>query len=209
MRNETEGNPERFVSKRDRLKAERFPYVSRGGVKLAHALKVFHLDVHGMTALDVGASTGGFTDCLLQHGASKVYAVDVGYGQLAEKLRKDPRVTVIDRTNIRTLSSEKLPEKVQLVTIDVSFISLATIFPVLQRSLAEDAVIVALVKPQFEVEPHEVERGGVVRDLALHQRVIEQVMAAGHTQGWVWHAVTASFLTGADGNQEYFLLFQR
>ena len=148
------------------------PYVSRGGLKLDGALKAFGLDVAGWVCLDVGASTGGFSDCLLQRGAARVYAVDVGYGQLAWRLRQDPRVTVIERTNIRYLPAERIPEPVDLVTIDVSFISLKIVVPAVLKFLKPSGRLLPLVKPQFEVGKGQVGKGGVVRDPEQHARVL-------------------------------------
>lgn len=160
--------PENTVAVRD--KAPRF--VSRGGLKLAAGLKAFHIDVTGRTCLDVGASTGGFTDCLLQHGADCVYAVDVGYGQLAWRLRQDPRVIVIERTNIRYMAADRIPRPVSLITVDVSFISLRIVVPAVLKFLDESGTILVLIKPQFEVGKGKVGKGGVVRDPALHDAVL-------------------------------------
>jgi 23S rRNA (cytidine1920-2'-O)/16S rRNA (cytidine1409-2'-O)-methyltransferase len=154
------------------LKTEDFPYVSRGGLKLEKALKSFPVDLEAAVCLDIGASTGGFTDCLLQHGARKVYAVDVGYGQLAWKLRQDARVVAIERTNARHISPDAIPEKVDLVTIDVSFISLRLIVPAVLPMMKRTAGLIVLIKPQFEVGKGQVGKGGVVKDDRLHQDVI-------------------------------------
>ena len=154
------------------LKGEDIGYVSRGGLKLEKALKALNIDIAGFVCLDVGASTGGFTDCLLKHGASRVFAVDVGYGQLAWKLRQDPRVVVIERTNIRFMPEETLPQLVDLVTIDVSFISLKIVVPAVLKFMKKDARILSLIKPQFEVGKGYVGKGGVVKDPALHSKVI-------------------------------------
>ena len=168
------------------------PFASRGGVKLAAALDALGLDVGGAVALDAGASTGGFTDCLLQRGARRVYAVDVGRGQLAWKLRADPRVLVMDRTNLRHLPPEALPEKPELATLDLSFISLRTILPRLSRLLAPRARVLALVKPQFEVGKGRVPKGGVVRDPALHRSAVEGVRgAAGGSENLLPPLITA------------------
>jgi 23S rRNA (cytidine1920-2'-O)/16S rRNA (cytidine1409-2'-O)-methyltransferase len=180
-------------------------YVGRGGLKLEGALAAFGLPVGGRVALDVGASTGGFTDCLLQHGACRVYAVDVGYGQLAWSLRQDPRVIAIERTNIRTMPSSALPEPVDLVTVDVSFISLRLVLPVLRSSLAPSADLVVLVKPQFEVGRNMVGRGGVVRDPRLQEAAVQQIRAAAETMGYQVNGQTPSVLPGPKGNQEHFL----
>ncbi len=157
------------------VKSSQTPYVSRGALKLEKALKTLEISVNNDICLDVGASTGGFTDCLLQHGAAKVYAVDVGYGQLAWKLRQDKRVVVIERTNIRKMDTDTLNEPVDLVTIDTSFISLKAVIPSVIKFMKENARILALIKPQFEVEKDEVEKGGVVKDPLLHEKIISQL----------------------------------
>ena len=189
-------------------------YVSRGGEKLEHALRQFDLDVRGLVALDVGASTGGFTDCLLQHGAARVYAVDVGYGQLAYRLRQDPRVAVIERTNIRDLTA--LPGEADapslaapaLATIDVSFIGLEKVVPAVLRLLAPGGRIVALVKPQFQARRSEVERGGVVRDPLVHATVLGRVVAWAAGEGLRFGGLTTSPLRGPAGNSEFFVLWR-
>jgi len=187
------------------IRGEDHPYVSRGGVKLAGALDALGLDVRGLTALDVGASTGGFTDCLLQRGARRVYAVDVGYGQLAWRLREDPRVVSLERTNVRTLARDAVPEPVDLATVDASFISLRLVLPAVAALLPAGRTIVALVKPQFEVGRGRVGAGGVVRDPALHAEVLAELqrVAAGH--GLSTDALLESPLTGPAGNREFFL----
>jgi 23S rRNA (cytidine1920-2'-O)/16S rRNA (cytidine1409-2'-O)-methyltransferase len=179
-------------------------YVSRGGEKLARALEVFALDVHGLTVVDVGASTGGFTDCLLQQGAARVYAIDVGRGLLDWRLRQDPRVVVMERVNIRHL--ESLPEKGDLATIDVSFISLEKVIPPVVRLLRRGTRIVALVKPQFQARREEVGKGGVVRDPKVHAAVLGRFVAwcAGHRLRLL--GLTTSPLLGPAGNKEFFVL---
>jgi len=177
------------------------PFVSRGGEKLAAALTRFELDVTGVVAADVGASTGGFTDCLLQRGACRVYAIDVGYGQLAWRLRNDPRVVVMERTNARHL--ESLPEPVGLVTADVSFISLGLILPMAVRWLRPDGQVVALIKPQFEAGRREVGKGGVVRDPAVHQRVLERVLDIATELNLGLSGLMPSPLRGPAGNVEF------
>lgn len=184
-------------------------YVSRGGIKLEHALKEFKIDVSGKTCLDVGASTGGFTDCLLQHGAAKVYAVDVGYGILAWKLRKDPRVVVVERTNARYLDKSRVTGHVSTVTMDVSFISLSKIFPAVYNLLEDHGEVVALIKPQFEAKREEVERGGIVRDEAVRKRVVEKVKKEAEAAGFTVKGVTPSPIEGADGNVEYFIHLEK
>lgn len=181
--------------------AARLPYVSRGGLKLAHALASFQVPVDGRICLDVGASTGGFTDCLLQHGAARVYAVDVGRGQLAWSLQQDPRVVMMDRTNIRHL--EALPEPVGLTTVDVSFISLRVVLPAVLRLVAPTADIVVLIKPQFEAGREQVRRGGVVRDPAVHRQVLTAVLAQAQELGLTVRGLVPSPITGPAGNREF------
>ncbi|MDR1989462.1 MAG: TlyA family RNA methyltransferase [Acidobacteriaceae bacterium] len=181
------------------------PWVGRGGIKLAHALDVFAIAVNGRRALDVGASTGGFTDVLLQRGARDVVALDVGHGQLAWKLRTDPRVVVREGVNARALTSADVPHRVSMVTIDVAFISLSHIFPALPPFLDAPADIVALVKPQFEAGRADVGPGGLVTDPAIHDAVIQRVTAEAEHQGWTRIAMTPSPIAGATGNREFFL----
>ena len=184
------------------------PYVGRGGLKLAHAFDTFGIAVNGRSALDIGASTGGFTDVLLQRGARPVIALDVGHGQLEWKLRTDPRVIVIERVNARTLTPDQLPaegQPVQIVAIDVSFISLRYILPVFPPLIAADADVIALVKPQFEAGRFEVGKGGIVRDEAVHARVIEEVTAAASELGLSRVGLTESPITGMDGNREFLI----
>lgn len=177
------------------------PYASRGGLKLEAALDAFDLDVRGLTVADVGASTGGFTDCLLQRGAAQVYAIDVGYGQLAWKLRQHPSVVVMDRTNARYL--EQLPERVDLATIDVSFISLRLILPPVIGWLRPGGQIVALIKPQFEAGRKQVGKGGVVRDPAIHRAVLESITGWANTNDLALKGMIRSPLTGPAGNIEF------
>ncbi len=181
------------------------PYVGRGGLKLAHALDAFHIVASGRRALDVGASTGGFTDVLLRRGVLSVIALDVGHGQLDWKLRTDPRVLVREGVNARRLTGQDVPHLVDVVTIDVAFISLRHILPALLPFLAPGADIVALVKPQFEAGRHEVGRGGVIRDRAVHQAVIARVTRDAQVCGLTACAMTPSPITGAGGNREFFL----
>jgi 23S rRNA (cytidine1920-2'-O)/16S rRNA (cytidine1409-2'-O)-methyltransferase len=184
------------------------PYVSRGGVKLAHALDVFGIDVRDRLALDVGASTGGFTDVLLRRGAPRVVALDVGHGQLDWRLRSDPRVVVLERINARLLTAAQLPadaRSFRLVTMDVSFISVRQILPAIVPLLAAGADLVVLVKPQFEAGREEVGKGGLVRDAAIHARVVEEVSAAANALGLTRIAMTESPITGTEGNREFFL----
>jgi len=178
-------------------------YVSRGGEKLHAAFEVFSLDVRGKVALDVGASTGGFTDCLLQHGAARVYAVDVGYGQLAWTLRQDPRVHVMERTNIRKLSPGQLETPPQFFTADCSFISLRLVLPAIAPLLAPGAEGVVLIKPQFEAGPEQVGKGGVVRDEAVRQATVAEVSECARQLGFHQIQVVPSPLLGPAGNQEF------
>ena len=180
-------------------------FVSRGGEKLAHALEVFGVDVAGEDCLDVGASTGGFTDCLLQAGAARVCALDVGYGQLHPKLRDDPRVTVLERLNVRRLSCENLPFRPTFIVCDVSFIGLAKALPPALRCAAPGWRALVLVKPQFEAGPADVGKGGVVRDLEVHRRVLGAVTAESSAWGATVEGVTDSGLSGRKGNREFFL----
>ena len=181
------------------------PYVSRGGLKLAHALDAFAIDVAGADALDIGASTGGFTDVLLQRGARRVVALDVGHGQLDWRLRTDPRVVVVEHVNARHLAADQAPGPFGVITIDVSFISLRQILPVVPVRLAPGGAVIALVKPQFEAGRGDVERGGLVTDPAVHARVLEQVRDAARAVGLTPMADTPSPITGATGNQEFLL----
>ncbi len=181
------------------------PYVGRGGVKLAHALDVFAIPVEGREALDIGASTGGFTDVLLRRGATRVVAYDVGHGQLDWGLRNDPRVVVIEKANARTLALSELPGSVDIVTIDVSFISLRHIFPRVAPLLRPRADVVALVKPQFEAGRAEVGKKGIVRDPAVHARVVEEASRFAAEVGLARVATTESPITGDTGNREFFL----
>jgi 23S rRNA (cytidine1920-2'-O)/16S rRNA (cytidine1409-2'-O)-methyltransferase len=188
-----------------RILGEQVPYVSRGGLKLEAALREFSVDVIGATALDVGASTGGFTDCLLQHGATKVHAVDVGYGQMAWKIRQDPRVVIIERTNIREMAAELISEKIDVAVIDVSFISLEKVIPPILRFLKPGASIVALIKPQFEVGKGQVGKGGIVRDEAARDEAVARVRMFVQDQGFEVKGIIPSPITGQDGNVEYLL----
>ena len=181
------------------------PWVSRGGIKLDHGLGHFGFDVSGAVALDVGSSTGGFTDVLLSRGASKVYAVDVGTNQLAWKLRQDPRVVVHEQTNARSLTAEQVPEPVDVVVCDASFISLAKVLEAPLKLAKSAAKLVALVKPQFEAGREEVGKGGVVRDPAIHERVCTEAKVWVESQGWSVLGVTPSPITGPEGNIEFLL----
>jgi 23S rRNA (cytidine1920-2'-O)/16S rRNA (cytidine1409-2'-O)-methyltransferase len=188
------------------LKGQDHPWVSRGGLKLAHALSHFALDPAGAVAIDVGASTGGFTDVLLAHGAAKIYAVDVGHGQLAWKLRNDPRVVVLERTNARHLSPGEIAEPVDWVVCDASFIGLETVLPAALSLTKPNAIAVALIKPQFEVGPSRVGKGGVVRDPALHREVCDRIRAWFERQpGWSVTGITESPILGPEGNKEFLI----
>ncbi len=191
------------------LKASGLPFVSRGGLKLEGAIKHFAIDVRSLLLLDVGASTGGFTDCLLKRGAKEVIAIDVGYGQFAWKLRQDPRVKVMEKTNIRHLSPEALGKPVQGAVIDVSFISLKLVIPVVSRLLTHHAFILALIKPQFEVGRGKIGKGGVVRDPALHESVISDLTIFCQGSGWTVEGVVPSSLLGPKGNREFFIYLRR
>jgi 23S rRNA (cytidine1920-2'-O)/16S rRNA (cytidine1409-2'-O)-methyltransferase len=183
------------------------PYVGRGGLKLAAALDAWSIDVDDLVALDVGASTGGFTDVLLQRRARRVYALDVGYGQLHYRLRQDPRVVVMERVNVRYL--EALPERPDLGVVDVSFISLRLVLPPVFRVLRDAAPVVALVKPQFEAGRAQVGRGGIVRDPAIHRQVLLDLVSWSGTQPWRLRSIIPSPIRGAEGNAEFLTLWQR
>jgi 23S rRNA (cytidine1920-2'-O)/16S rRNA (cytidine1409-2'-O)-methyltransferase len=191
-----------------KIRGSEMPYASRGGLKLEAALNALQLDVSGSICLDVGASTGGFTDCLLSHGAQRVFAVDVGYGQIAWKLRQDARVVVIERTNIRNMAADTLPDLVDFATIDVSFISLKIVVPAVLKFLKSNGRILALIKPQFEVGKGQVGKGGVVRDEALHSRVIRELSDFFTGIDLVCEAVISSSLLEPKGNREFFTLLR-
>jgi 23S rRNA (cytidine1920-2'-O)/16S rRNA (cytidine1409-2'-O)-methyltransferase len=188
------------------------PYVGRGGVKLAHALDAFAIDVRDRLALDVGASTGGFTDVLLRRGARRVVALDVGHGQIDWRLRTDPRVVVIERVNARLLTPDQLPDDARtfaVVTMDLSFISVRQVLPAIVPLLAEGADLVVLVKPQFEAGREEVGKGGLIRDPSVQARVVDAVSAAADALGLTRIAMTESPITGTEGNREFFLHLRR
>jgi 23S rRNA (cytidine1920-2'-O)/16S rRNA (cytidine1409-2'-O)-methyltransferase len=200
------GKPSQMVVQEDVVTIRRAPqYVGRGGVKLAGALDHFRIDVNGAIALDVGASTGGFTDCLLQRGAAKVYAIDVGHGQLAWKIRQDPRVIVREKLNARFLSRADIVEAVGVCVIDVSFISLTLVLPNAFELLTPDGVILALIKPQFELQPEDVGRGGIVVDAALHEKAQAKVRDLIQKSGHEVVGTAPSVITGTEGNQEFFI----
>ena len=186
-----------------RLLGNDIPYVSRGGLKLAKAMETFGLSLVGKTAADIGASTGGFTDCMLQNGAVKVYAIDVGYGQLAWKLRTDERVVNMERTNIRNVTVEMLEGPIDFASIDVAFISLAKVLPVAYELLKDEGEIAALIKPQFEAGKEKVGKKGVVRDPAVHLEVVENIVAFSRELGFAVRGLTFSPVKGPEGNIEY------
>ncbi len=188
-----------------RILGQQLPYVSRGGLKLEAAIKEFEVSVEGKTAIDVGASTGGFTDCLLQHGAKKVYAVDVGYGQLAWKVRQDNRVVVIERVNIRHMEPALIPERVDIAVIDVSFISLGKVIPSIVPILRPHSEIIALIKPQFEVGREQVGKGGIVRDDTARITAVETIKKKFVDAGFEVKGDIPSPITGQDGNIEFLI----
>jgi len=189
--------------------APRSRYVGRGGIKLEGALAHFQVSCSGKVALDIGASTGGFTDCLLRHGTVKVFAVDVGHGQLAWKIRDDPRVITLEKTNARHLSHVEIPEPVDICVIDVSFISLTLILPKAFELLTPDGVILALIKPQFELARADVGRGGIVRSPELHEKAQQKVAGFAENMGARVRGLVPSNITGTDGNQEFFICLQK
>lgn len=191
------------------VKEQAIPFVSRGGLKLDKAVRKYGLDFTDMVTMDVGASTGGFTDCMLQNGAVKVYAVDVGYGQLAWSLRTDARVVNMERTNIRYVTPEELAEPIEFFSVDVSFISLHHIFPVAQRITTPDAMGVCLVKPQFEAGREKVGKNGVVRDPAVHREVLHNAMSYAAENGFVVRGLDYSPVKGPEGNIEYLMFVQK
>lgn len=188
-----------------KIKGPDHPYVSRGGIKIEAAIGQFKIDCYKKTALDIGASTGGFTDCLLQHGAKRVYALDVGYGQLDWRLRQDDRVINIERVNARYMESDTIPEPVDIVTIDCSFISLKLILSRVVTILSNDFRIICLIKPQFEVGKGEVEKGGIVRDEKKHERVLKEITAFASSLGLYVRGLMPSPIKGPKGNREFFI----
>ena len=191
------------------VKSNICPYVSRGGLKLEKSMKAWDLNLEDKVCMDIGASTGGFTDCMLQNGASKVYAIDVGYGQLDYKLRIDERVVNMEKCNVRYLDPETITEPIDFISIDVSFISLKLIFPVCAKVLADDGQIVCLVKPQFEAGREQVGKKGIVRDKNVHREVIENVIQYAEDNGFYPVGLTFSPVTGAKGNIEYLLALSK
>ena len=188
-----------------RIKGDQLPFVNRGGLKLEHAINHFNIDVNGKIAVDVGASTGGFTDCLLQRGISKVYAVDVGYGQMDLKVKNDARVVPIERTNIRDMSRDNIPEEADIAVIDVSFISLIKVLPHVIPLLKGKGEVLALIKPQFEVGKGEVGKGGIVRDDKKVEKVLHNVRAFSEESGLEVAGLTRSPILGAKGNREFLI----
>jgi 23S rRNA (cytidine1920-2'-O)/16S rRNA (cytidine1409-2'-O)-methyltransferase len=204
------GKPSELVDEQAAIIVKpRRKYVGRGALKLEAALDHFNIDVQAKTALDIGASTGGFTDCMLQRGANKVYAVDVGHGQLDWKLRNDPRVIVLEKVNARFLSPEHIPELVDVCVIDVSFISLTLILPNAFKLISSTGVILALIKPQFELQRADVGKGGIVRDQALHQNAQDKIVSFVTHLGHVVTGIVPSAIKGADGNQEFFACMRK
>jgi 23S rRNA (cytidine1920-2'-O)/16S rRNA (cytidine1409-2'-O)-methyltransferase len=196
------------------MRGTKTPFVSRGGEKLDHAIKEFGVDVKNKVCIDIGASTGGFTDCLLQNGAKLVFCIDVGYGQLAWKLQKDPRVIISDRTNARYLTAEKLyPEnsapRASLAVMDVSFISILKILPAVYNLLEPAGEVVSLVKPQFEAGKDKVEKGGLVKNTLVHQEVLDRIKAEAAGMGFIVSGETASPIKGRDGNTEFFIYLKK
>ncbi|HEY8361421.1 MAG TPA: TlyA family RNA methyltransferase [Tissierellaceae bacterium] len=187
------------------IKDNPLTYVSRGGLKLEKAIKLFNIDLFNKVAMDIGASTGGFTDCMLQNGVSKVFAVDVGYGQLDWRLRNDPRVIVMERTNIRNVTYEDINEKIDFITIDVSFISLKLVLPVAKSLLNEDGEVVALIKPQFEAGRDKVGKKGIVREKDTHCEVISSIVEFSRSLGFGICGLSYSPITGATGNIEFLI----
>ena len=191
------------------IKENLCPYVSRGGLKLEKALEFFSFSLEGITAVDIGASTGGFTDCMLKNGSKKVFAIDVGYGQLDYKLRNDPRVVNMEKVNIRYLDTKTIDKDVDFISIDVSFISLKLVFPIAASLLNETGSLVCLVKPQFEAGREQVGKKGIVRDINVHREVISNVIAYAESNGLYSNGLTFSPVTGAKGNIEYLLFLKK
>ncbi len=188
---------------------EKPKYVSRAGLKLEKALQHFALDVTGMVCLDAGISTGGFTDCLLQQGARKVYGIDVGYGQVHEKIRVDDRVVILERTNLRSVTTEMLDEPVDLVTLDLSFISVLKVIDTVAKCMKPKADLIVLIKPQFEAQRKDVSRGGIIKDPEVHERVVKTVTDGIIAQGFICKGVIESPLLGGSGNKEFLGYFKR
>ena len=200
------GKPSQMLSRDAELTVKKtLPYVSRGGLKLEGALKAFNINVEGVVAVDIGASTGGFTDCLLKHGASEIYAIDVGYGQLDWFLRNDTRVKVFERTNIRYFNHNILDTLTDIVVIDVSFISLKKVIPVAKKMLKKGGIMLPLVKPQFEATRAEVGKGGIVKDTKVHDRVLHDLSQFVEDEGFTVLDIISSPIKGAKGDREFFM----
>lgn len=191
------------------VRGSKMPYVSRGGYKLEKAMKVFPLTLEGKTCMDIGASTGGFTDCMLQNGATKVYAIDVGYGQLAWKLRSDERVVNLERTNFRNCTTEEVPDSIDFASVDVSFISLKIILPVMRTLLCDGGEAVCLIKPQFEAGRDKVGKKGVVRELSTHAEVLETITTFAVENGFTLKGLDFSPIKGPEGNIEYLMFIEK
>ncbi|MEG0852515.1 MAG: TlyA family RNA methyltransferase [Angelakisella sp.] len=211
VNNQKADKPGQPVDETDNIevRGDTLQYVSRGGLKLEKSMQEFSLTLDGLTCADIGASTGGFTDCMLQNGAVRVYAVDVGYGQLAWKLRTDPRVINLERTNIRYVTEEQIPEPIDFISIDVSFISLGLVLPVAYKLLGDNCKVVCLVKPQFEAGREFVGKKGVVRELSTHLMVLEKVLKIADNLGLRALGLTFSPVKGPEGNIEYLLYLQK
>ncbi len=191
------------------VRQNKIQYVSRGGLKLEKALKVFNIDLHGINAMDIGASTGGFTDCMLQNGCSKVYSIDVGYGQLAWSLRNDERVVNLERTNIRYIDKNIIKDDIKFFSIDVSFISLCLVLPVVREIVSDGARAICLIKPQFEAGREKVGKKGVVRDKEVHIEVIEKIYSFCIENGFLVHGIDYSPIKGPEGNIEYLIYIEK
>ncbi len=197
------------ISSKIELKGGEMPYVSRGGYKLEKAMEVFPVELKGKTCMDIGASTGGFTDCMLQNGASKVYSIDVGYGQLAWKLRNDERVVCMEKTNVRYITEEQIPDKPEFASVDVSFISLTKVIPPAIKVMSEDAQMVCLIKPQFEAGREKVGKKGVVREKSTHLEVILKIIDFAFEEGLNIIGIDFSPIKGPEGNIEYLIMLDR
>ena len=191
------------------IRGQKLPFVSRGGLKLDKAIKVFDIDLSGKVCIDIGASTGGFTDCMLQNDACKVYAIDVGYGQLAWKLRNDNRVVNMERTNIRYVTKDDIHDDINFISIDVAFISLKLVLPVAYELLSDNGTVVALIKPQFEAGKDDVGKKGVVRDISIHKKVISEITNFAHNIGFCVQALDYSPIKGPEGNIEFLVMLSK
>lgn len=209
--NQKADKPGIFVIEQNQIevRGQAIPYVSRGGLKLEKAINVFKIDLKDKTAMDIGASTGGFTDCMLLNGAKKVYAIDVGYGQLAWKLRNDPKVVVMERTNIRYVTKENIPDEPVFASIDVSFISLKLVLPVVYRLLKSDGEVLALIKPQFEAGREKVGKKGVVRERSVHKEVVLNICKIANDNDFQILGIDFSPIKGPEGNIEYLIYLKK